>query len=75
MIFVVPTSAEIATAQQKDDEIRQIREWIHAGKCPNAEDLAPLSGRLKSFVQLLANELSLREDVLILKEQTIQNEV
>ena len=65
--FVAPTSIEVAAAQQEDEVLRQVREWVKAAKCPTAEDVAPLSGFLKSFAQLV-NELSLRENVLILKQ-------
>ena len=64
--FATPTLKECEQEQTIDTELRLLREWIEQKQCPSADDLAPLSGHMKSFAQLL-DQILLRESVLIVK--------
>ena len=64
--FATPTRKEFEQEQTTDTELRLLREWIEQKRCLSADDLATLSGRMKSFAQLL-DQISLRESVLIVK--------
>ena len=50
--FTIIMSKEYAQAQESDTELQLLRDWITAKQCPSANDLAPLSGRMKALAQL-----------------------
>ena len=52
--FQIPTSEKIATAQSTDAELKQLRQWIEEKRTPSTDELAPQSGHLKCFAQLLS---------------------
>jgi transposase InsO family protein len=64
--FTIPTREQFATEQKGDIELKQLREWIEIKQCPSADELAGLSARMKTFVQLF-NEISVIEEVLVIK--------
>ena len=64
--FQIPTSDEIATAQLTDAELKQLKQWIEEKGTLSIDELAPQSGHLKCFAQLL-NEMSLHDSVIILR--------
>ena len=50
--FSIPTREEFATEQEADTELNQLRKWIESKQCPSADELAALSGKMKSLAQL-----------------------
>ena len=64
--FKIPTSEEIAASQSTDEELKQLRQWIKEKQTPSTDDLAPQSGHLKCFAQLLS-EMSLHDSVITLR--------
>ena len=46
--------------------MRQLREWIDSKQTPSADELAPLSNRMKILAQLI-DQVSTREEVLVIK--------
>ena len=55
-----------ATAQTADPELKQLRQWTDKTRTFLADELAPLSGRLKCFAQLLIETL-LYNAVIVLR--------
>ena len=64
--FQNPTSEAFATAQSTDAELKQLRQSIDEQRTPSADELAPLSGNLKCFAQLLS-ETSFHDAVIVLR--------
>ena len=64
--FQIPTSEEFATAQSADPELKQLRKWINERRTPSADEVAPSSGHLKCFAQLLS-VASLHDAVIVLR--------
>ena len=64
--FQISTSEEIATAQSTNAELKQLRKWIEKNRTPSTDELAPQSGHLKCFAQLLS-EMSLHDCAIILR--------
>ena len=62
--FSVPTCEEFQTAQSNNTDLSLLRESINRKVCPSIDKLAPLSGRMKSYDQVI-NEISLRKGILI----------
>ena len=64
--FVIPTREEFAAEQKADAELKQLRRWLDAKQRPSADELAALSGRMKSLAQLF-DQISVRDQVLVIK--------
>ena len=64
--FTIPTKEEFADEQKADAELRQLREWINTKQVPSADELAPLSNRMKALAQLI-DQVGTREEVLVIK--------
>jgi transposase InsO family protein len=64
--FTIPTREEFAREQDADTELKQLRGWLEEKQCPSADELAGLSGRMKSFAQLF-DEISIRDGLIIIK--------
>ena len=56
----------MAAAQSADTELKQLRQWIEGKRTPSTDELAPQSGDLKCFAQLLS-EMSLYDSAIILR--------
>jgi hypothetical protein len=64
--FVIPMREEFAVEQKSDLELRRLPEWFDAKQRPSADELAPLSSRMKTLAQTL-DQVSVREELLIIK--------
>ena len=64
--FLIPTSEEFATALSADKKLKQLQQWIDKQRTPSADELAPSSGHLKCFAQLLS-ETSLHDAVIVIR--------
>ena len=64
--FHIPSSEEIAAAQSADAELKQLRKWTDEKQAPSTDKLAPQSGHLKCFAQLLS-EILLHDSVIFLR--------
>ena len=64
--FSIPTREDFTQEQETDTELMQLRNWIESKQCPSADELAGLSGRMKSLVQLF-DKISILEGVLVIR--------
>ena len=64
--LTISTREEFTKEQETDTELIQLRKWIESKQCPSADELAELSGRMKSLAQLF-DQISIREGVLVIR--------
>ena len=72
--FSIPTREELATEQEADTELNQLRNWIESKQCPLADELAGLSSRMKSLAQLF-DQMSIRAVFVIRRHDDPEREL